>query len=555
MIPSYVIINVFRSAGDQMKRIYLVDSENVGDIWVPLLVSSQEDDEVLVFYTTKSPHMNYENVRMLKETEKEADFIKCFEGSNALDFQLVSELGYRLSQNADREYVIVSNDTGFDAAVRYWSTRKMPVSRLSGKECHRMLTEKKQRVAKESGAAAEPEQEQTRAAGPEVEAEQVRETGPEAEAERIRETGPEAEAEQVREIGPEAEAERGREQSKKPRSSKKSEPSKAGGKAGESGKPEASGKAGNAETSGKAEVIGKAEDAEKFGKAEPAEKAGLAGESGKPEVTGKAEDAEESGKAEVTGKAEDAEISGKSEPEENAGLAEESGKAEPAEKTGRAKRSRKSAKAVRAEKSERMSEPDRSEKSQKSDKAKTQNAGNEKPDLTEEQSGQMTAMMDLKEEMSGNPQSVSNATDQSEAPVKFGLDLNAERAILKTLCACISKENLVDFHNALVALLGEEEGKRLYQELKTNAEYASYWSELPAYGLKEKFDMYCKMVFDHSEYAKEPPEDFSGFLYQANGKRKNLNSLRAALQGHYGKDKGMKYYSLFKSHIKMMNRM
>ena len=514
-----------------MGKIYLVDSENVGDIWVPLLVSSQEDDEVLVFYTTKSPHMNYENVRMLKETEKEADFIKCFEGSNALDFQLVSELGYRLSQNADREYVIVSNDTGFDAAVRYWSTRKMPVSRLSGKECHRMLTEKKQRVAKESGAAVEPEQEQTRAAGPEAEAEQVWETGQEAEAER------------------------GREQSRKPRSSKKSEPSKAGGKAGESGKPEASGKAGNAETSGKAEVIGKAEDAETSGKAEPAEKAGLAGESGKQEVTGKAEDAEESGKAEVTGKAEDAETSGKSEPEENAGLAEESGKAEPAEKTGRAKRSRKSAKAVKAEKSEHMSEPDRSEKSQKSDKAKTQNAGNEKPDLTEQQSGQMTAMMDLKEEMSENPQSVSNATGQSEAPAKFGLDLNAERAILKTLCACISKENLVDFHNALVALLGEEEGKRLYQELKTNAEYASYWSELPAYGLKEKFDMYCKMVFDHSEYAKEPPEDFSGFLYQANGKRKNLNSLRAALQGHYGKDKGMKYYSLFKSHIKMMNRM
>ena len=546
-----------------MGKIYLVDSENVGDIWVPLLVSSQEDDEVLVFYTTKSPHMNYENVRMLKETEKEADFIKCFEGSNALDFQLVSELGYRLSQNAAREYVIVSNDTGFDAAVRYWSARKMPVSRLSGKECHRMLTEKKQRVAKESGAAAEPEQEQSRAAGSEAEAEQVREIGQEAEAERIRETGQEAEAERVRETGQEAEAEqvreigskaeaervretgqeagqnkaagknleradgivenpeaeRDRERSKKPRSSGKSEPSKAGGKA---------------ETSGKSEVTGKAEAAEITGKPEPAENAGLAGESGKAEVTGKAETAETSGKAE------DAEITGKSEPSEN---------------TGRAKRSRKSAKAARAEKSERMSEPDRSEKPQKSDKAKPQNAGTEKSDLTEKQSRQLTVMMDLKEEMSENPQSVPNVTDQSEAPGKIGLDLNEERAILKTLCACISKENLVDFHNALVALLGEEEGKRLYQELKTNAEYASYWSELPAYGLKEKFDMYCKMVFEHSEYAKEAPEDFSGFLYQANGKRKNLNSLRAALQGHYGKDKGMKYYSLFKSHIKMMNRM
>ena len=546
-----------------MGKIYLVDSENVGDIWVPLLVSSQEDDEVLVFYTTKSPHMNYENVRMLKETEKEADFIKCFEGSNALDFQLVSELGYRLSQNAAREYVIVSNDTGFDAAVRYWSARKMPVSRLSGKECHRMLTEKKQRVVKKSGAAAEPEQEQSRAAGSEAEAEQVRETGQEAEAERIRETGQEAEAErvreteqeaeaeQVREIGSKAEAERAREtgqeagqnkaagknleradgivedpeaerdrgRSKKPRSSGKSEPSKADGKA---------------ETSGKSEVTGKAEAAEITGKSEPAENAGLAGESGKAEVTGKAE------AAEITGKSEDAEITGKSEPSEN---------------TGRAKRSRKSAKAARAEKSERMSEPDRSEKPQKSDKAKTQNAGTEKSDLTEKQSRQLTVMMDLKEEMSENPQSVPNTTDQSEAPGKIGLDLNEERAILKTLCACISKENLVDFHNALVALLGEEEGKRLYQELKTNAEYASYWSELPAYGLKEKFDMYCKMVFEHSEYAKEAPEDFSGFLYQANGKRKNLNSLRAALQGHYGKDKGMKYYSLFKSHIKMMNRM
>lgn len=529
-----------------MGKIYLVDSENVGDIWVPLLVSSQEDDEVLVFYTTKSPHMNYENVRMLKETEKEADFIKCFEGSNALDFQLVTELGYRLSQNAAREYVIVSNDTGFDAAVRYWSARKMPVSRLSGKECHRMLTEKKQRVAKESGAEAELEQEQSRAAGSEAEAEQVREIGQEAEAERIRETGQEAErvretgqeaeAEQVRETGQEAEAERVRE------TGKEAGQNKAAGKNLERADgivedPEAErdrGRSKKPRSSGKSEVTGKTETAETSGKPEPAENAGLAGESGKSEVTGKAETAETSGKAE------DAEITGKSEPSEN---------------TGRAKRSRKSAKAARAEKSERMSEPDRSEKPQKSDKAKTQNAGTEKSDLTEKQSRQLTVMMDLKEEMSENPQSVPNATDQSEAPGKIGLDLNEERAILKTLCACISKENLVDFHNALVALLGEEEGKRLYQELKTNAEYASYWSELPAYGLKEKFDMYCKMVFEHSEYAKEAPEDFSGFLYQANGKRKNLNSLRAALQGHYGKDKGMKYYSLFKSHIKMMNRM
>ena len=142
MIPSYVIINVFRSAGDQMKRIYLVDSENVGDIWVPLLVASQPDEEVIVFYTQKSPHMNYENVRLLKETEKEAEFIKCFEGSNALDFQLVTQLGYMLCENQENCYVIVSNDTGFDAAVRYWKQRNMPVQRISGKELSRRLQQK-----------------------------------------------------------------------------------------------------------------------------------------------------------------------------------------------------------------------------------------------------------------------------------------------------------------------------------------------------------------------------------------------------------------------------
>lgn len=132
-----------------MKRIYLVDSENVGDIWVPLLVASQPDEEVIVFYTQKSPHMNYENVRLLKETEKEAEFIKCFEGSNALDFQLVTQLGYLLCENQENRYVIVSNDTGFDAAVRYWKQRNMPVQRLSGKELNRRLQQKQRRMEKE----------------------------------------------------------------------------------------------------------------------------------------------------------------------------------------------------------------------------------------------------------------------------------------------------------------------------------------------------------------------------------------------------------------------
>lgn len=348
-----------------MKKIYLVDSENVGDVWVPLLVSSQPEDVVLVFYTQKSPHMNYENVRMLKETEKEAVFIKCFEGNNALDFQLVSELGYRLKEDADSEYVIVSNDTGFDAVVRYWSAKEMPVSRLSGKECYRQLVSRKQR-----GEQKQQEGTPERQVMPEETKKQtVPETEESVEEQTVPETGNVVERQDVSET----------------------------------------------------ENVAERQDV--------------------PEM---------------------------------------------------------------AEVPERQDVPKADEVAQKL--------------LTEKEN-------------------------------RDGED------VVRTLFRCISKENLVDFHNALVAFLGEEEGKALYQEIKGNAEYTTYWSALPESSQKERFDIYCKLVFAHSEFAKEVPTDFSDFLYRSNGKRKNLNSLRAALQGQYGKDKGMKYYSLFKSHIKIMNRM
>lgn len=319
-----------------MKKIYLVDSENVGDIWVPLLVSSQPEDEILVFYTQKSPHMNYENVRMLKETEKEATFVKCFEGNNALDFQLVTELGYRLREETECEYVIVSNDTGYDAVVRYWAARQMPVSRLSGKECVRKFSGRPEKMSVEKKASEEKKSETKNL----VSAEQDP-------------------AEQKKEIG---------------------------------------------------------------------------------------------------------------------------------------------------------------------------------------QTVAFEENLPQKEALPGEPERQADEADEMGE-------------ILENLCRCINKDSLADFHNALVTFFGEEQGKELYQKMKSKPEWNAYWSQIPTCSQEEKFDIYCKLVFEVSELADDYPEDFASFLFKANGKRKNLNSLRAALQGHYGKEKGMKYYSLIKSHIKIMNRM
>ena len=118
-----------------MRKIYFIDSENVGDNWISLLATVTSEDELIVFYTLKSPHMNYKNVILLKQSDKKINFIECCEGNNALDFQLCTELGYRMYKITDEEFIIVSNDTGFDAVVKYWQKRNKAIRRITGKAC------------------------------------------------------------------------------------------------------------------------------------------------------------------------------------------------------------------------------------------------------------------------------------------------------------------------------------------------------------------------------------------------------------------------------------
>ncbi len=118
-----------------MSKRYFIDSENVGDNWISLLDTVAEEDEILVFYTAKSPHMNYKNLITLKKSPKDVTFIECCEGNNALDFQLCTELGYQVRDIGDDEYIIVTNDTGYDAVVKYWKDRGIALKRITGKAC------------------------------------------------------------------------------------------------------------------------------------------------------------------------------------------------------------------------------------------------------------------------------------------------------------------------------------------------------------------------------------------------------------------------------------
>lgn len=348
------------SAKENMKKVYFVDSENIGDLWVRILSVSEKDDQILIFYTQKSPHMHYENLRFLLEQDKlsKVTFIKCYEGQNALDFQLVTELGYRLRDVQDSEFIIVTNDNGYDAVVKYWSDRKMPVNRLNGRECLRRL----------QAVSSKPSKNET-----------------------------------------------------------------------------------------------PLESADEQSKAE----------------TGQTE-------ALVTEHCDSA--------------AHEHDTLEPEKKNQKntASRSRR------------------------------------------------------KEQQTSDPEPQNKHED---APAPELTPERREEETVRDLLLCIGRDNMADLHNVLVMLMGEEDGKELYLRAKSNPGYVPSPEEVSGVNQKEKFQKYCRLVFLHSELAAEQPEDFDTFLCGAKDKRKNLNSLRAALQGRYGKDKGMRYYSLFKSHIKIINRM
>ncbi len=118
-----------------MAKFYLVDSENIGASWSQLLPSMSSEDKMFVFYTEKSPYISYDNLLQVIAHCQIPIFIKCYEGKNALDFQLVSELGFRLCQEPKAEFIIVSDDYGYDAAIKYWKERSYNVHRIGKKSC------------------------------------------------------------------------------------------------------------------------------------------------------------------------------------------------------------------------------------------------------------------------------------------------------------------------------------------------------------------------------------------------------------------------------------
>ena len=109
--------------------VYLIDTENVRTVWTLLLDRMTENDKIYVFYTMNSGNVSYEDLNGVISSGKNVELIQCHTGKNGLDFQLVSYLGYLIKSNENADYCIISDDSGYDAVIRFWEGRDVDVTR------------------------------------------------------------------------------------------------------------------------------------------------------------------------------------------------------------------------------------------------------------------------------------------------------------------------------------------------------------------------------------------------------------------------------------------
>ena len=110
-----------------MNKIYYIDTENVKtEDWISILdyydnrTDPDEKYTLVLFYTDNSNPIPIRHLKRLRETDLELIEIFCVKGPNALDFQLVYELGRRSGQNEASNFII-SGDHGYDAAISFAS--------------------------------------------------------------------------------------------------------------------------------------------------------------------------------------------------------------------------------------------------------------------------------------------------------------------------------------------------------------------------------------------------------------------------------------------------
>lgn len=103
-----------------MRYIY-IDSENFVEDWIEVL-DFCKDDHIFVLYTDNSKPVKIKSLAKVFNKYDNLEFLEVVVGSNALDFQLSSLIGYYIAKDVE-EHIILSNDKGYLPLINFWKDK------------------------------------------------------------------------------------------------------------------------------------------------------------------------------------------------------------------------------------------------------------------------------------------------------------------------------------------------------------------------------------------------------------------------------------------------
>lgn len=101
-------------------RLFLIDYENVNSAGLHGIGQIDRHDRVILFYSHEADTLSFEIMDEMMAANMLPERV-CLEhtGKNALDFQLVTFLGYLVAKDKADEYYIISRDAGYQAAILF----------------------------------------------------------------------------------------------------------------------------------------------------------------------------------------------------------------------------------------------------------------------------------------------------------------------------------------------------------------------------------------------------------------------------------------------------
>lgn len=111
---------------------YLIDYENVNASGLNGIASLGADDAVFILYSANADRITFDLHERINQSKATITTMKVMAGSkNALDFQLITYLGYMIAGKPEESYYIVSNDSGFNTVQKFWKSREIKVELIA----------------------------------------------------------------------------------------------------------------------------------------------------------------------------------------------------------------------------------------------------------------------------------------------------------------------------------------------------------------------------------------------------------------------------------------